>query len=72
MFGILAPAVDKSKQLSVATQSREALSFMVVPQRLGDIKIRVTARGGPYTDTVSQDLTVKVNLWLNAGIRITV
>nr|AEC50086.1 TEP isoform 2 [Pacifastacus leniusculus] len=61
------PSGRKQRQLKVPAGSGVPVSFMVVPQALGNIDITVTATAGPNVDVVTKKLLVKPE-----GSRITV
>lgn len=61
------PSGRKQREVKVAAGSGVPVSFMVVPQTLGNIDITVTATAGPNVDVVTKKLLVKPE-----GTRITV
>lgn len=61
------PSSNKVRQVKVASGSGTPVSFMIVPQTLGNIEIRVTATSGAAVDVVSKQLLIKPE-----GSRVTV
>ncbi|XP_064090447.1 CD109 antigen-like isoform X4 [Macrobrachium nipponense] len=61
------PSSSKTREVSVPSGSGAPVSFMIVPQVLGNIEIKVTASSGSAVDVVSKHLLVKPE-----GSRVTV
>ncbi|KAK7069614.1 hypothetical protein SK128_027475, partial [Halocaridina rubra] len=61
------PSGSKTRQVEVLSGSGAPVSFMIVPQKLGNIDIKVTASSGNAVDVVSKPLLVKPE-----GSRVTV
>ncbi|CAL4160480.1 unnamed protein product, partial [Meganyctiphanes norvegica] len=54
-----APASSKSRAVVVGPMDAVALSFMVIPQTVGVIDIKVSATAGVYADSLAKKLRVK-------------
>lgn len=55
-----APSGSKSREVVIASGSGVSVSFMVVPQTLGNIPITVRANTPTAADVVTKQLLVKV------------